>query len=119
MATGASDIPNLPDIPGLAHFKGRTLHSSEYGDAAHWNGRPVMLIGSGTSGDDIAQDLVSNGAQVTLVQPDPDRQSRTQCATALHLVQRGARALGVRPDRRVDAAGADGKSPSHDGRAGA
>ena len=71
MATGASDIPNLPAIPGLGNFKGRTLHSSEYGDAAQWNGRPVMVIGTGTSGHDIAQDLVSNGAQVTLVQRSP------------------------------------------------
>ncbi len=71
MATGASDIPNLPAIAGLADFKGRTLHSSEYGDAAQWNGRAVMVIGTGTSGHDIAQDLVSNGAQVTLVQRSP------------------------------------------------
>ena len=71
MATGASDIPNLPEIPGLADFRGSTLHSSEYGDAAQWSGRPVMVIGTGTSGHDIAQDLVSNGAQVTLVQRSP------------------------------------------------
>ena len=71
MATGASGIPNRPEIPTLENFKGRVLHSSEYGDAAQWEGRRAIIIGSGNSGHDIAQDLHSNGAHVTLVQRSP------------------------------------------------
>ena len=33
-----------------------------------WKGKNVLVIGSGNSGHDIAQDLYSNGAKVTLVQ---------------------------------------------------
>jgi len=71
MATGVSGIPNVPDIPGLANFRGRVIHSHEYGDAAEWKGRGVLVIGTGNSGHDIAQDLHSNGAEVTLVQRSP------------------------------------------------
>ncbi len=71
MATGVSGIPNMPDIPSLRHFAGRVLHSHEYQDAAEWNGRPALVVGTGNSGHDIAQDLYSNGAKVTLVQRSP------------------------------------------------
>ncbi|MBL8383207.1 MAG: NAD(P)/FAD-dependent oxidoreductase [Burkholderiales bacterium] len=71
LATGASDLPNLPQIAGLSGFAGRVLHSSQYADAAPWAGRPALVIGTGTSGHDVAQDLHSNGAQVTLVQRSP------------------------------------------------
>jgi cation diffusion facilitator CzcD-associated flavoprotein CzcO len=68
LATGASGIPNLPDIPTLRNFSGTILHSSQYGDAEAWKGKKVLVVGSGNSGHDIAQDLYSNGAKVTLVQ---------------------------------------------------
>ena len=71
MATGVSGIPNVPEIPGLANFRGRVMHSHGYGDAAEWNGRSALVIGTGNSGHDIAQDLYSNGAEVTLVQRSP------------------------------------------------
>jgi thioredoxin reductase len=68
MATGASGIPNLPDIPSLRSFGGKILHSSQYEDGEAWTGKNVLVIGSGNSGHDIAQDLHSAGAKVTLVQ---------------------------------------------------
>ena len=71
MATGVSGIPNLPDIPSLKNFDGRIVHSHHYGDAAEWKQRNVLVIGTGNSGHDIAQDLHSNGAKVTLVQRSP------------------------------------------------
>ncbi len=71
MATGVSGVPNWPDIPSLKNFKGTVLHSHEYGDAVDWKARDVMVIGTGNSGHDIAQDLHSNGARVTLVQRSP------------------------------------------------
>ena len=71
MATGVSGIPNRPEIAGLEDFAGRVVHSSRYGEAAEWQGRDVLVIGTGNSGHDIAQDLQSNGAGVTLVQRSP------------------------------------------------
>ena len=68
MATGVSGIPSLPDIPTLRNFGGTVLHSSQYDDGEAWRGKKALVIGSGNSGHDIAQDLHSSGAKVTLVQ---------------------------------------------------
>ncbi len=71
MATGVSGIPSLPDIPSLRRFNGTVLHSSQYDDAAPWAGKRALIIGTGNSGHDIAQDLHGVGAEVTLVQRSP------------------------------------------------
>jgi putative flavoprotein involved in K+ transport len=71
MATGVSDAPNLPDIPSLKNFKGRVVHAHGYRGAEEWKEKRALVIGTGTSGHDIAQDLHSNGAKVTLVQRSP------------------------------------------------
>lgn len=71
MATGVSGIANIPDIPTLANFRGTLLHSSRYEDGENWSGKRAIVIGTGNSGHDIAQDLYSSGAEVTLVQRSP------------------------------------------------
>lgn len=68
LATGVSGIPNIPDIPGLKDFAGKTVHSSGYDDGENFKGKRAIVIGTGNSGHDIAQDLYSSGAEVTLVQ---------------------------------------------------
>lgn len=71
MATGVSGIPNRPNIATLDQFKGRVAHSSEYEDGEDWTGKSAIVIGTGNSGHDIAQDLTSSGATVTMVQRSP------------------------------------------------
>lgn len=71
MATGVSGIANIPEIPTLGNFKGTLLHSSRYEDGENWTGKRAIVIGTGNSGHDIAQDLYSSGAEVTLVQRSP------------------------------------------------
>ena len=71
MATGVSGIPNLPELPTLKNFGGTVLHSSQYTDGEEWTGKKAIVIGTGNSGHDIAQDLYSSGAKVTLVQRSP------------------------------------------------
>jgi putative flavoprotein involved in K+ transport len=71
MATGVSGIPNIPDIPSLENFTGRVVHSSRYEDGEDFAGKRAIVIGTGNSGHDIAQDLYSSGADVTLVQRSP------------------------------------------------
>src|SRR5207244_12722648 len=68
METVVRGIPNLSDIPTLRNFRGEILHSSQYDDGEVWKGKNVLVIGSGNSGHDIAQELHSAGAKVTLVQ---------------------------------------------------
>jgi cation diffusion facilitator CzcD-associated flavoprotein CzcO len=71
MATGVSGIPSVPDIPGLKAFTGEVLHASQYRDGEDWKGKRALVIGTGNSGHDIAQDLASSGASVTLAQRSP------------------------------------------------
>jgi len=71
LATGVSGIPNVPDIPSLKNFTGKIVHSSQYDDGENWKGKRAIVIGTGNSGHDIAQDLYSSGAEVTLVQRSP------------------------------------------------
>ena len=71
LASGVSGIPNLPEMPSLATFCGTVLHSSAYADGEGWRGKRALVIGTGNSGHDIAQDLHSSGAAVTLVQRSP------------------------------------------------
>jgi len=71
LATGVSGIPQWPDIPSLANFRGKVIHSSQYTDGEPWRGKRAIVIGTGNSGHDIAQDLHSSGAAVTLVQRSP------------------------------------------------
>ncbi|MBM3527587.1 MAG: NAD(P)/FAD-dependent oxidoreductase [Alphaproteobacteria bacterium] len=68
LATGASGIPIVPDIPSLKKFRGTVMHASEYVDGEAWRGKAALILGTGTSGHDIAQDLHSAGAKPTLAQ---------------------------------------------------
>ena len=58
-------------FPSLKNFAGTVLHSSQYDDGENWKGKRAIVIGTGNSGHDIAQDLYSSGADVTLVQRSP------------------------------------------------
>jgi putative flavoprotein involved in K+ transport len=68
LATGVSGIPSVPEIAGLKDFVGKVMHSSQYDDGENWKGKRAIVIGTGNSGHDIAQDLHSSGADVTLFQ---------------------------------------------------
>jgi hypothetical protein len=68
MATSVTGIPKLPTIPTLERFKGEVIHSSAYTSAEARKDKRVLIIGTGTSAHDMAQDLQSNGASVSLIQ---------------------------------------------------
>jgi putative flavoprotein involved in K+ transport len=68
MATGLSGSPVIPEIPTLGKFRGTVLHSSQYTSGEAWRGKTALVIGSGNSGHDIAQDLHASGVRATIVQ---------------------------------------------------
>ncbi|MFN4090018.1 MAG: flavin-containing monooxygenase [Alphaproteobacteria bacterium] len=71
-ANGVSTTPIMPDLPGLKDFRGTVRHSGRYGSGLEWKGKRALVLGTGTSGHDVAQDLcVSGAASVTLVQRSP------------------------------------------------
>ena len=67
-ANGLVGSPNIPKLPGLEGFQGDVLHTTEFTHGGHWRGKKALVIGTGTSGHDVAQDLHANGCETTIVQ---------------------------------------------------
>lgn len=70
-ATGVSALPVMPDLPGLKEFAGTLVHSGAYEDGHLWRGKRAVVLGTGNSAHDVAQDLYESGAKVTMVQRAP------------------------------------------------
>lgn len=70
-ANGLVGAPHIPDLPGLKDFKGDLMHTSAFSNGAHWRGKKALVVGTGSSGHDIAQDLHANGVETTIVQRGP------------------------------------------------
>ncbi|MGW9415840.1 flavin-containing monooxygenase [Arthrobacter cupressi] len=67
-ATGMNAAPNLPCLPGQDEFRGMVIHAVDYRGHAEWRGKRAVVVGSGVSGHDIAQDLAEHGVDVTMIQ---------------------------------------------------
>jgi Pyridine nucleotide-disulphide oxidoreductase len=62
-AVGVSGgVPKRPRMDGLSDFGGTVLHSSEFGSGTEWAGKRAIVVGTGNSGHDVAQDLYVSGA---------------------------------------------------------
>ena len=68
LAIGVSGLPNVPTLEGQDAFGGPIVHSSGRIDDLNVKGKSVLVVGAGTSGHDIAQDLHTRGADVTMLQ---------------------------------------------------
>ena len=67
-ANGLVGKPSMPDLTGLKDFKGEVMHTSAFTSGAAWSGKKALVLGTGTSAHDVAQDLHSNGADTTIIQ---------------------------------------------------
>lgn len=68
--TGHSGEPKVPTFSGQEKFKGSLYHGSKHHDASQYDvkGKKVVVVGTGNSGHDIAQNFYENGADVTMLQ---------------------------------------------------
>jgi cation diffusion facilitator CzcD-associated flavoprotein CzcO len=62
VATGFEHTPYLPEWPGRDGFFGELLHSASYRNPTPFVGKRVLVVGSGSSGMEIAHDVASGGA---------------------------------------------------------
>jgi cation diffusion facilitator CzcD-associated flavoprotein CzcO len=67
-ASGVFGLPNRTEIAGSERFEGRFLHATEYGGGEAADGTRALVVGSGSSAHDVAQDLHRCGADVTMLQ---------------------------------------------------
>jgi cation diffusion facilitator CzcD-associated flavoprotein CzcO len=68
LAIGVFGEARRISLPGADHFQGEIITSQEYRSDRDAAGRRVVVVGTGSSGHDIAQDYVVHGADVTMVQ---------------------------------------------------
>jgi len=70
-ATGHAGEARVPSFPGQQAFQGNVYHASLHRDASLTGdaaGKKVVVVGTGNSGHDIAQNYYENGATVTMLQ---------------------------------------------------
>jgi cation diffusion facilitator CzcD-associated flavoprotein CzcO len=60
VANGNQHTPRIPEWPG--EFTGEVLHSSAYRNPGSYQAKSVLVVGSGSSGMEIAHDLATGGA---------------------------------------------------------
>jgi len=74
LATGLhGEMPNIPDFQGIKDFEGPIIHSTKFttaSDVPDYKSKKWLVIGSSSSAQDVAQDLVESGADVTMIQRD-------------------------------------------------
>ncbi|MBX7454888.1 NAD(P)/FAD-dependent oxidoreductase [Mycolicibacterium sp. 3033] len=69
LATGGTGgRPRVPQIAGLSSFAGQVCHSSKYTVATDYDITNAIVVGTGSSGHDIALDLHNHGVTVTMMQ---------------------------------------------------
>jgi putative flavoprotein involved in K+ transport len=68
LSNGTNGIAHMPDIPGLKDFAGDMFHSHGFKSGAPWSGKKALVLGTGNSGHDVAQDLHSHGVDTTIIQ---------------------------------------------------
>ncbi|KAK4553520.1 hypothetical protein LTR86_009316 [Recurvomyces mirabilis] len=69
--TGHAGEPRIPSFPGQQTFKGIVYHGSQHVDATFQGdvkGKKIVVVGTGNSGHDVAQNYHENGAEVTMLQ---------------------------------------------------
>ncbi|KAJ5937954.1 hypothetical protein N7454_004296 [Penicillium verhagenii] len=68
--TGHSGEAKIPRFPNQESFQGTVYHGSQHTDASDSDvrGKKVIVVGTGNSGHDIAQNYYENGAEVTMLQ---------------------------------------------------
>ncbi|CAN5419315.1 NAD(P)/FAD-dependent oxidoreductase [soil metagenome] len=68
---GVSGRKSYPKLPGLDSFAGTVAHSADVRPNESFSGKKAIVVGTSTSGHDIARELTERGCQVTMVQRSP------------------------------------------------
>lgn len=70
MASGAGgQVPWIPDLSGKDVFQGEILHSQQYRSSKDWRGKRGIVVGTGNTAHDVADDMYEAGlASTTMIQ---------------------------------------------------
>lgn len=70
-AVGALSDPMIPEIPGLASFKGKAFHSAQWDHSYDLAGKKVAVIGTGASAVQFIPEIQPKVEKLTLFQRTP------------------------------------------------
>ena len=70
-AVGFLNRPKMPDIEGMADFKGPSWHTARWPDAVNLSGKRVAVIGTGCSGYQMIAELALEVGHLTIFQRTP------------------------------------------------
>ena len=70
-ATGTWRNPFVPEVEGMASFKGQQLHSAQYVSPEPFKGKRVMVVGGGNSGSQILAEVSLVAESTTWVTLEP------------------------------------------------
>jgi cation diffusion facilitator CzcD-associated flavoprotein CzcO len=70
-ATGFLSQPRLPDIPGIADFAGKIIHTADWDDGFDAAGRRIAVIGTGATAVQLIPELAKEAADLTVYQRTP------------------------------------------------
>jgi cation diffusion facilitator CzcD-associated flavoprotein CzcO len=72
MATGVLSVPKMPEIPGIANFRGRAYHTAQWPDQqVDFTGLRVGVIGTGSSAIQCIPIIAQQAAKLTVFQRTP------------------------------------------------
>jgi cation diffusion facilitator CzcD-associated flavoprotein CzcO len=67
-ATGFLSQPRMPDIPGIASFQGKVVHTTAWDHDYRYEGRRIAVIGTGASAVQVVPELAKGAADLTVYQ---------------------------------------------------
>ncbi|MEU0529285.1 flavin-containing monooxygenase [Amycolatopsis tolypomycina] len=68
---GGLHIPQVPELPGIAEFKGQTWHSAQWNHEYDLRGKKVAVVGTGASAVQFVPKIAPDVAELTLFQRTP------------------------------------------------
>jgi cation diffusion facilitator CzcD-associated flavoprotein CzcO len=68
---GGLHIPQVPELPGIAAFQGRTWHSAQWNHEYDLRGKRVAVVGTGASAVQFVPKIAPDVAELTLFQRTP------------------------------------------------
>lgn len=71
LGNGALHLPQIPDLPGLASFRGTTFHSARWDHGYDLAGKRVAVIGTGASAIQFVPQIAPRVQQLDLYQRTP------------------------------------------------
>ncbi|MDQ7809820.1 NAD(P)/FAD-dependent oxidoreductase [Amycolatopsis sp. A133] len=68
---GGLHIPQIPELPGIGNFQGRTWHSARWDHGYDLRGKKVAVVGTGASAVQFVPKIAPDVAELTLFQRTP------------------------------------------------